>query len=132
MPLAGIREGYDEGPLLMRELDLQHAAVGHRLRGVGDDVDEAGAHLFGVDAQHDVARAAASSDLDSLALQLRLAERQHAVDQLAQIGRRRMDLDRLAVVQKGLHHVGEPAHLLLHDRDLTQEIVAAARQSAGA
>ncbi|HJU28007.1 MAG TPA: HAMP domain-containing protein, partial [Candidatus Binataceae bacterium] len=59
----------------------------------------------------------------------RASEREHAVDQLPHVGRRGMYLDRLAVMQKGLDHVGQAAHLILHYRELPQEILAAIRQS---
>ena len=39
-----------------------------------------------------------------------------------------MNLDRLPIVQEGLHHLGEPPNLILHNYQLAHEFVAAARQ----
>src|SRR5581483_1268290 len=88
---AGVSKRDGQITVVAREVDRQPAAVGHRLRRVHDHVDETCAKFFRVDVEGQVAFGAALDDLDALALQAWFAKRQHALHQLADIGRGRMD-----------------------------------------
>ena len=125
---AGVRECYGEMAVVADESDVQMTAFGHRLGRIGDDVDEAGPHLFGVDVEFGGNLDALFRDLDTLALELRLAQRQHAFDELPHVGRRGMNFDRLTIVEEGLDHIGEAPHLVLHNPELAHEILASARE----
>src|SRR5215472_2661893 len=110
------------------EFDLEPAALGHRLRRIGDDVDKAGSHLLGINVENSLHLSAFLDHLDSLTLELRVAERQHAIDQLAQVGGRRKNLDRLSIMKERLHHLRQPLDLILHYPKLVQEVVASAQK----
>ena len=118
--VAGVRKVTTKCPLSCANPIRNCAAVGHRLDRVGDHVDEAGADFFRIDVEHrrhrrrllDHARSPWLFIFDSeIASTPSTSPRK--------IGRRRMDLDRLAVVEKALHQLREPPNLVLHQRDLT-------------
>src|SRR5216684_5447994 len=126
--LAGVGKSHKKFAVVADEADTEAAAVGHRLSRIGDDVNEAQAQLFGVYVEHRRYVAALLDDLDALAFELRFGERQYAVHDLAEVGRRRADLDRLSVMQERLDHLGEAANLVLHDGELAQKLVTFARE----
>ena len=115
---AVVSEGYHEAVAFLMERDAEFAAVGHRLDRVGDHVDEAHADFFRVDVEHGRHTVDFLDQLHALRAHLRFGDLQDAIDQSAHVGRRRMNLDRLAVVEETLHQLGEAANLVLHQRDL--------------
>src|SRR5690242_2274580 len=126
--LTGVGKAHEEFTVVAAEADTEAAAVGHRLSRIGDDINEAQAQLLGVDVEHRRHVAVLLDDLDALALELRFGEREYAVHDLPEVGRRRANLDRLSIMQKGLDHLGEAANLVLHDGELAQKLVTFARE----
>src|SRR4029077_19760266 len=63
----------------------------------------------------------------SLALHFRFRQRHYAIDQLMHINRRRKNFYRLPIMKKALHQLREPPHLVLHDHQLMQKLLAIVR-----
>src|ERR1700722_12179049 len=90
----------------------------HRLYRVRDHVDETSSQLLRVHLENRRRLVAFLDQLDSLALHFRFRQCHDLIHQLMHVCRCREYFDRPPVMQKALHQIGQPPHLIFHDPEL--------------